>query len=156
MTTSTRGGYGRWVTTSSRCRLALSLCPAGRYFRPVNEFGTDRRKDGALARATVSKQQALKHLSAGRYDTAIRRFTTAIRLDFDNAGYHVGRALAYASREDFPMALGDFTRTISIDRGNAVACRGRGLAYARIGDYEQAIIDLDEAIRLDPLNIAPP
>ena len=115
----------------------------------MNECGTGRRKNGALARADASEDQALTHLAARRYDESIRFFTAAIRLDFGNAEYHVGRALAYASRGDFPMAVGDFTTAISIDRGNAVAYRGRGLAYARIGDYEQAITELDEAIRLD-------
>ena len=119
----------------------------------VNERGIGRSRADTLARAAASEEHALRHLAARRYDASIRCFTDAIRLDFGNAEYHVGRALAYAKRGDFPMAIGDFTTAISIDRGNAVAYRGRGLAYAMIGDYEQAIMDQDEAIQLDPLNM---
>ena len=119
----------------------------------MNECGSGRRKADTLAKATASEDQALRHLEAKRYDASIRCFTAAIKLDYGNAEYHIGRALAYACRGDFPMAVGDFTTAIGIDPGNAAAYRGRGLAYARIGDYEQAIIDQDEAIRLDPLNM---
>ena len=119
----------------------------------MNEYGTGRRNGDALTRAAASEDQALMHLAARRYDESIRCFTAAIRLHFGNADYHVGRALAYACREDFLVAVEDFSTAISIDPKNATAYRGRGLAYARIGDYEVAIRDQDNAIRLDPLNM---
>ncbi len=118
----------------------------------MNECGSGSRKAETLARAAASEDQALRHLAARRYDASIRCFTAAIKLDFTNPEYHLGRALAYACRGDFPMAVGDFTMAISVDPGNVAAYRGRGLAYARIGNYKQAMGDLDEAIRLDPLN----
>ena len=90
----------------------------------MNECGSGSRKAETLARAAASEDQALRHLGARRYDASIRCFTAAIRLDYGNAEYHLGRALAYACRGDFPMAVGDFTTAISVDPGNAAAYRG--------------------------------
>ena len=119
----------------------------------MNESKTGKIKAEILARAAAIDDEAMEHLAAKRYDASIRCFTDAIRLDYDNAEYHVGRALAYYGRGDFPVAVEDFTTAISIDSEYGAAYSGRGLAHAMLGDYEQATRDQDEAIRLDPLNM---
>jgi tetratricopeptide (TPR) repeat protein len=63
---------------------------------------------------------------------------------------HVGRALAWLSKEDFDKAIADFDESIRVEPGCSQAFAGRGNACMGTGDGAKAIADLDEAIRLDP------
>ena len=66
----------------------------GRYYRAANDRGPDKRKADTLAGAAAGEDLVLKHLAAKRYDASVKCLTEAIRLDYDNAEQHIGRALA--------------------------------------------------------------
>ena len=89
-------------------------------------------------RAESQADSGMRHLAARRYGNAVICFGWAIRLDGDNAGYRVGRALGYSRLGEYERAVEDFTDAIAIDPRLVAAHRGRGIAYAMRGDHEMA------------------
>ncbi len=118
----------------------------------MNGCSSSRRKLDRLVRADTQEERGRRHLEGRRYDAAVNCFTVAIMLDPTNAGYLVGRALAYAKREDYELAIEDLTTAIGIAPGHTAAYNGRDLVYSMTGDCESSIRDHDEAVRLDPGN----
>ena len=84
------------------------------------------------------------------YDAAIADFTSALRLDPDNAGIYRERGSAYSSNGDPDRAIADYTQALGLNPNFALAYIARGIAYKNKRDYDRAITDYDQAIRLDP------
>jgi tetratricopeptide (TPR) repeat protein len=86
----------------------------------------------------------------GDFDTAIARFTEAIRLDPTSGWAYFVRGAAYASKGELDNAIADCTEAIRHDPTFTVAYNGRGMVYQGKREFDKAIADYTEAIRLDP------
>jgi tetratricopeptide (TPR) repeat protein len=83
-------------------------------------------------------------------DNKVAEYTTAIRLDPDDAVAYYNRGLAYMNLGEYNTAISDYTTAIRLDPDDAAAYNNRGLAYDKLGKYNTAISDYTTAIRLDP------
>ena len=77
-----------------------------------------------LKRASYKMKLAYNYL--GKYNTAISDYTTAIRLDPDDAVAYINRAVAYGNLGEYNTAISDYTTAIRLDPNDAVAYNNRG------------------------------
>jgi tetratricopeptide (TPR) repeat protein len=107
----------------------------------------------ATGDAKASYDRGLAAYNRKEYDTAIREYTEAIRIDPNYVNAYVERGIAYRYKGDNDRAIADYTDAIRLNSINALAYYNRGLAYYYKGDYDRAIGDYTDAIRLNPNDV---
>ena len=98
-------------------------------------------------------QEAYQATAAGDYDTAIARYTEALKKPLWNqqkAFVYTNRGYAYNSKRQFVDAIADQSEAIRLNRGLSYAFAARGYAYVEHGELDKGLTDLSESIRLDP------
>jgi len=95
-------------------------------------------------------QQGIDASYKGDYDTALARFTEAIRLDPKYVPAYVNRGDIYKNKGDYDKAIADYDESIQLDPGHVPAYINRGLAYATMHRDDKAMADYNQAIQLDP------
>jgi tetratricopeptide (TPR) repeat protein len=93
-------------------------------------------------------------LIAGRYDEAIERLTTAIKLGGDHWSFYQYRGEARAGLNQAPEAIADFTMTLRLRPGFPQAYQHRGGVRVQISEYQNALADLSKAVELGRDNVA--
>src|SRR5271156_1976704 len=63
------------------------------------------------------------------YDTAIKAFTEALKIDPKFGQAYYNRALAAQNKGDYDPAIADYTQAIKFDPKYALAYNNRGMAY---------------------------
>ncbi len=107
----------------------------------------------SLYPATTAKaayEAGKRHYRAGRYDSAIDYFSSAIRKDSKHAEAYRMRGWSFTVKKDLDSAKRDFTSAIEHDSTNWNAFYGRGKVLGMQGNSKAAIADQNEAIRLNP------
>ncbi|MFP3043153.1 tetratricopeptide repeat protein [Treponema primitia] len=84
------------------------------------------------------------------YDTAIREYTEAIKLNPNYMEAYNDRGMAYRAKGDNDRAIADYTQAIRINPNYALVYVNRGVAYENKRDYDRDIADQTEAIRINP------
>ena len=88
----------------------------------------------------------------GDWDSAIREFNEAIRLNPNYSIAYNERGNTYYCKGEWELAIADFNEVIRLNPNNANDYNTRGVSYYYIGEWELANADFTEAIRLDPNN----
>jgi serine/threonine protein kinase/tetratricopeptide (TPR) repeat protein len=104
--------------------------------------------NGQLAKTAFDRAYA--EAEKNDYQSAIRDYTEAIRLDPDDSSAHNNRGNAYRELQQYDNALNDYNEALRLKPDNAFAHNGRGNVYEDTGQYDKAISDYAEAIRLKP------
>jgi transcription antitermination factor NusA-like protein len=103
-----------------------------------------------VTEAQASAQRTLgEGVNADDLDTAIAKFTEAIRLQPDFAEAYLHRGDAYENKDDLDHAIADYGEAIRLKPDLAEAYHGRGSAYRAQGQSEKAITDFQ---RFDELS----
>lgn len=104
-------------------------------------------------KAIAYRNRGEARLKAGASDQAISDFTSALRLNQDDARSSAGRARAHVTKNELDRAISDFTvalKTTKSSHAKAGILIGRGYTYMVKGLPDQALADYDEAIKLNP------
>jgi hypothetical protein len=109
---------------------------------------------GQTLTAEDYNKHGLSLAGQGKYDSAVKEYTKAIKLAPQNADYYVNRGDAYYDMEEYDLAIADYTKAIELDPENASArlYSSRGVSYVLMGKYNLAIADFTKVIELDPNN----
>ena len=91
-------------------------------------------------------------LDKNDWDTALARFSEAIRAQPKNARAYHGRGYVYGMKGNLDLAIAELTKAIELKDPTAYRCRAS--FYAAKGDYDHAIADCNETIRRDPNDAA--
>ena len=67
------------------------------------------------------------------YDTAIRRFSDAIRLGPRSSDAYINRGVAYVEKGECDAAIADYTEAIRLDPSDPFVFSSRGIVYMRKG-----------------------
>ena len=94
--------------------------------------------------------RGISKYNLGNYNAAIADYTSAIRIDPDDAIAYYNRGLAKYYLGNYNAAIADYTSAIRIDPDDALAYYNRGIAKDDLGNYNAAITDYTSAIRIDP------
>lgn len=89
----------------------------------------------------------------GDYDTAIVRYSAALRENIDSyqrALVYLNRGAAYNSKWRYDESIADHTQALRLNHKLSDAYAGRAWAYLRKNQMDKAIADLNNAIDLDP------
>jgi tetratricopeptide (TPR) repeat protein len=86
----------------------------------------------------------------GNWDQAVEDYTSALRLNPNNAIAYCNRGIAYAFKGMYKEAIDDYTASLRINPTNAIAYCGRGAAFAYQSIFDRAIEDYTNALRFDP------
>ncbi len=92
-------------------------------------------------KAADAVSNAMKCLSEGSPDEAIRICSEALRLDPEHGGVHLLRASCHLRRGDLDQAIADCTSVIQNQPDNREAYGVRATAYLSKGDAEKAKTD---------------
>ena len=103
-------------------------------------------------RALDEKAKGNEQYKAGEYRPAIQSYTTALRLQQNNAVVHANRGMCHLKLKQYRQALADCTAAVQIDATYTKAYLRRGIAHRRLGQHSQAITDLDVVLEHEPRN----
>jgi tetratricopeptide (TPR) repeat protein len=129
-----------------------------------NEFRTAEKSEvargGPGTRASLTELQpamdvynrALRSLSGGDYDAALKGLDQALEIDSTMAPAYYNRGLTHYLKGDDDLAINDFARAVRLGFNDALLFRNRANAYSRKGDVARALADYEQAIELEPGN----
>lgn len=100
--------------------------------------------------AEAFAERGRRHSNEGRYNQAIKDFSSAIRLDKNHAAAYAGRGWAFHMKGDSQTAIGDYDEAIKIDAAFERGHYGRGIVNRKLGNTKEAIGDFSNAIRINP------
>ena len=99
-------------------------------------------------------QHELKHgitsSELADYDSAVARFSEAIRRKSDDVGAYSNRGVVHVKQGRLDNAIGDFSEVIRLRPNLAGAYSNRGIAYGKKGELDKAYTDFKRAHQLDP------
>jgi tetratricopeptide (TPR) repeat protein len=93
-----------------------------------------------------------KHLQAGEWDLAQKKYKVALIYDGDSSGAHVGLGLACIGQKKYDEAVAHFDRAIQLDAKSAIAHHNRGIANRERKQFQLAVADFTRAVELEPEN----
>ena len=101
--------------------------------------------------AVVYAHRGSAYITKKDYDSALRDFDAAIRIDTRQpAIIYSLRGAAHQGRREYDLAIADFTESIRLDAKLTPSYRQRAEAYEAKNDYDRAIADYTKAIALRP------
>ncbi len=86
----------------------------------------------------------------GLTETAIEKYSEAIRLAPHFVHAYNDRGVAHGSLQAFGKAVRDFDSALELNPERARTYNNRGYAFASLGRFDKAVEDYGEAIRLEP------
>jgi TonB family protein len=98
------------------------------------------------------QNRANSNFVLGDYDSAIKDYTEAIKLNAKESSIYLSRGLAYYNKRKFSPAVADFDKAIELDADESMAFYNRGNALKEIGELEKALADYKSAAALDSDN----
>jgi len=140
--TQRNGGHVYRVRNIS---ITIDVMQVRAYLAEVVPLVDPQTADQFLARGTV-------RYTAGRYNTAIRDFSAAIRIQPRLAAAYAKRGWAFYRKGDHATAIEDFKQAIQIDRTLVDAYLGQGQCHRKLKKYADAIRAFSNAIRIQPEN----
>ena len=149
---------GLYDQTIADCSRAIELLPKidTAYHIRADSYNAKGMKKEAMADyervAAAYIDKGLEIAKSGKYDDAIQRFNSAIKLNTkhsSSAYYH--RGVAYEKKGDHLKAINDYSEAIRLNPQFAEAYLRRGYVFAqKLADYENARKDWEKVISLDP------
>jgi tetratricopeptide (TPR) repeat protein len=101
-------------------------------------------------RATALRFRGIALSRKREFDRAIADFSTALRIDPDDARLYNLRGVAYRRKGEYDNAIADYNAALRLNPRDSTAWNNRAVAYRWKGDYDRSIADANSAIRLDP------
>ena len=89
-------------------------------------------------KAMKLKVEGNSSLTSGDYETAINKYTEAIKLDPTQSTFYCNRAAAYSKREEHEKAIIDAEKAIALDSKYANAYSRLGFAFWSLNKIEEA------------------
>jgi len=149
---------GLYDQAISDCSKALELLPTMdiAYHMRADSYNAKGMKKEAIAdyerAAAAYIEKGIEIAKSGKYDDAIQRFNSAIKLNTkhsSSAYYH--RGVAFEKKGDHLKAINDYSEAIRLTPQFAEAYLRRGYVFAqKLKDYENARKDWEKAKSLDP------
>jgi Tfp pilus assembly protein PilF len=102
----------------------------------------------AMRDARQACQEAIVAEDASDFDTAIRLYSEAIKLDPEWSDIYVFRGSMFAKKGDLDHAIADFSQAIKLDPRDADAYQRRASAYERKGEDARAETDFAKSEEL--------
>lgn len=123
--------------------ITIDVMQVRAYLTEVLPLVDPQTADQFLSRGTA-------HYTVGRYNTAIRDFSAAIRIQPRLAAAYAKRGWAFYHKGDHATAIEDFNQAIEISPTLSDAFVGRGQCHRGLKKYTEAIRDFSNAIRFQP------
>lgn len=101
---------------------------------------------------------AMAQTKAGKYDDAIKNYSTAITIDAkdsiapQNYRVYYYRSFPYFLKNDFTNTINDLTNAVVMNEKDAEPIYQRGLVYMKTSQFQSAINDFTKYIQLDEKN----
>ena len=154
-----RNPDGAGKDTKAKDALDRAKSPDSSYSGPAEEHPTKvGQVDPNGLVFTTMKVKSVEKLNGNgwnalknhQWDTAIKCFGDASRIDPHAAASHYGRGVAFLEKHDPDTAVVELDLAIAVKRDYAMAYCERARAYTALGQFGRASSDATEAIRLDP------
>ncbi|MCH7504394.1 tetratricopeptide repeat protein [PVC group bacterium] len=91
-----------------------------------------------------------RYLEKEDFNTAMREFYAATKLDPLNIGARINLGVAYLKKKMYSSAISEFRKATKIDPQNVVAYKNLGLAYYKLNNYSLAVKNLEIALKINP------
>lgn len=106
---------------------------------------------GCTRIAKIYNHQGHLKFLLGDYQSALTKYTNAIKLDDKNAEAYFSRGLSNLYLINYSKAVDDFSNASRINPKDALAYYYRGIAKFNLLDYRGAIADYSIAIKIEPI-----
>lgn len=95
--------------------------------------------------------RAIIYEEMGKFDLAVRDWTTLIKLEPENSSNYAFRASGYDKLGKYDLAVRDYDKALTLKPGGeSWIYYGRAMTHAAGKDADKAVMDLKKAIQLDP------
>ncbi|MCH7591050.1 tetratricopeptide repeat protein, partial [PVC group bacterium] len=91
-----------------------------------------------------------RYLEKEDFNTAMREFYAATKLDPLNIGARINLGVVYLKKKMYSSAISEFRKATKIDPQNVVAYKNLGLAYYKLNNYSLAVKNLEIALKINP------
>eukprot|EP00274_Cyanoptyche_gloeocystis_P004964 CAMPEP_0196666342 /NCGR_PEP_ID=MMETSP1086-20130531/64443_1 /TAXON_ID=77921 /ORGANISM="Cyanoptyche gloeocystis , Strain SAG4.97" /LENGTH=491 /DNA_ID=CAMNT_0042003521 /DNA_START=40 /DNA_END=1515 /DNA_ORIENTATION=- len=103
-----------------------------------------------LAKAEQFKTQGNESYKNGRYQEAIKCYSSAIQINENSAPYYSNRAAAYLMMKNYKDATRDCMKSIALDPSFVKAYIRCGKSHLAVGELKQARKQFQQALSVDP------
>jgi tetratricopeptide (TPR) repeat protein len=136
------------TAVQDQLRRAETLTNQGQYRLAIEALSQliARHPETALAFVLRGRVNGELHHDAD----ALADFSTAVRMEPQNASHYAARGFFLLSRGTAGEAIKDFNASIARNPNDARAYNHRGMARVTKGEWKQAIADFNKAIEIDP------
>src|SRR6266571_7800714 len=131
-------------------RLALTALVVLSLVSPIRSKADPLSEGDMKHFAPDAVQLGWKHFQQGDYETALRRFQTAIRHDADFAPAYFGAAYVYSTEGKLDEAIKYYRETLKRDTLYVFTYANLGSALLQKGQFPEALQMLDKALEIDP------
>ena len=90
--------------------------------------------------------------SAGKYESAIKRYDEALNINPRNAALYYNRGHVWHIMGELDNAVNDYTKALEVNKEYVDAYHSRGMALFKKSNYDLAISDFTKALQLNPDN----
>lgn len=102
-----------------------------------------------VVRGLLAIGEAHSHMTAERYDQALRAYEQALQFDRRSVTAYAGKGEALLKLKRFSEALDTYGQALQLDPTNPASESGRGAALLGLKRYQEALSAFDQAISLD-------
>ena len=138
---------------------------APNFLAAIKEFDKALEINPELVEAIYHRGKS--HHGLGKYENAIKDFTSLINKNPGNDEYYVLRSSSYVAmaiekqvnpttndpaENDYQLSITDATKALELNPANDIAYYNRGKSYYGLKNYQQAITEYNKSLEINPQN----
>jgi superkiller protein 3 len=108
------------------------------------------RDYGDWFEAESRAERANELVEAHRWEEALTELDVAVRINPDNAAWHVSRGRLLDELRRYSEAIDAYRDALMLEAGNIECLTALGIDFARVGDYAQSLSCFEQLEQIDP------
>lgn len=134
------------------CYLGVESGDPARQVLPICDLALQQERLTSRDRAATYVNRGIVHMREGRFEMALRDYSTSARIQPDLADAQVNRGAALYGLQRYDEAMDALNVGITAEDANvrAIGYYNRALTHEKLGDIQSAYEDFHKALEIEP------